>query len=171
MLSEGYDPAHIAVAGDSAGANLMLGALHILRNKERPLPACFVAICGWYDLTNSSPSIVSNGTRDIFVPPNFTDAAAKLYLGEADPMDIRASPLLGDLRGFPPCLIQIGETERLIDDSKRLHEKLGFAGVSSTLEIWPDMPHIWHLFGPILDEGVHATEKAAAFIVDHTPTF
>jgi acetyl esterase/lipase len=169
MLAQGHDPAQTAIAGDSAGATLGLAALHVAKAAGEPLPACFVGICGWYDLTNSSPSILANGTRDIFVPPNFNDAAAKLYLGDADPRDLRASPLLGDLHGFPPALIHIGDTERLIDDSTRLHEKLLAAGVSSEIEIWPDMPHIWHFFGPMLEEGVEATNKVAAFIARHTP--
>lgn len=168
MLDQGYDPEHLAIAGDSAGASLSLAMFHVLKSKGKPLPACFVGICGWYDLTNSSESIYTNGTRDIFVPPNFTDAAAKIYLQDADPRDVLASPLLGDVSGFPPSLIQIGGMERLIDDSTRLHEKMEKAGVKSVLEVWPDMPHIWHFFGPMLDEGIAATERAAEFIIENT---
>src|SRR6476619_6745150 len=105
------------------------------KQKALPLPACAVAICGWYDLTNSSESIRSNGTRDLFVPPNFNDAAAKIYLQAADAKNPLASPLFGDIRGFPPILIHVGDTERLIDDSVRLHNKCKEAGVASTLEI------------------------------------
>jgi epsilon-lactone hydrolase len=168
MLDHGYDPKHLAIAGDSAGATLLLGMLHILKARSQPFPACFVGICGWYDLTNSSESIRTNGDRDIFVPPNFNDAAAKPYLEDADPNDVLASPLLGDVSGFPPSLIHVGGTERLIDDQTRLHDKLQKAGVKSVLEVWPDMPHIWHFFGPMLDEGIVATERAAEFIREHT---
>jgi epsilon-lactone hydrolase len=94
LLDQGHEPKDIAVGGDSAGATLILGMFLILKSKNRPLPACFGAICGWYDLTNSSESIRSNGTRDVFVPPNFNDAAAKIYLQNADPKDPLASPLL-----------------------------------------------------------------------------
>lgn len=167
LIAEGHDPKDIAVAGDSAGATLILSTLLILKSKKIPLPACIGAICGWYDLTNSSPSIVSNGNRDIFVPPNFNDAAAKIYLGGADARDPLASPLFGDMKGFPPTLIQVGDMERLIDDSTRLHAKLQAEGVESVLEIWPDMPHIWHFFGSMLDEGTKATERVAEFIAKH----
>jgi epsilon-lactone hydrolase len=66
-------------------------------------------------------------------------------------------------------LIQIGDMERLIDDSVRLHKKLQASDVPSELEIWPDMPHIWHFLGPMLDEGIKASERVAQFFIEHTP--
>ena len=41
------------------------------------------------------------------------------------------------------------------------------AGVQATLEIWPDMCHIWQFFGQVLDEGWEATERSGEFIKKH----
>ncbi|MGQ4597834.1 alpha/beta hydrolase fold domain-containing protein [Nocardia sp. R6R-6] len=168
LLESGHEPSDIAVSGDSAGATLMLSALLIAKSKGLPLPACVVGISGWYDLTNSSESIRANGNRDVFVPEGFNDWAAKGYLQDADPRDPLASPMFGDLAGFPPMLIHIGGADRLLDDAYRLHEKLQVAGVDSTLEVWPEMPHAWHVFGQMLSEGLQATERVAEFILEHT---
>jgi hypothetical protein len=37
--------------------------------------------------------------------------------------------------------------------------------VRTTLEVWPQMPHVWHLFGFMLGEGRDATADAARFLV------
>jgi len=48
---------------------------------------------------------------------------AKLYLGDGDRKAPLVSPLYADLTGLPPLLIQVGESEVLLDDSKRLAER------------------------------------------------
>jgi hypothetical protein len=48
---------------------------------------------------------------------------AKLYLGNGDRKAPLVSPLYADLTNLPPLLIQVGESEVLLDDSKRLAER------------------------------------------------
>jgi acetyl esterase/lipase len=62
------------------------------------------------------------------------------------------SPLYADLRHLPPLLIQVGVSEVLLDDSRRLAERAGSYGVNVTLEVWPDMIHVWQLFAAVLPE-------------------
>jgi acetyl esterase/lipase len=52
-----------------------------------------------------------------------------LYLGKADPRNPLASPVLGDYRGLPPLLIQVGEHEMLRDDSIRVAKKADRPGL------------------------------------------
>jgi acetyl esterase/lipase len=131
------------------------------------LPACGVCWSGWYDLTASSASFTTNADRDYFVPPGFAQSAPTLYLQGADIRSALASPIFGDLRGFPPILIQVGEPEVLVDDSRWLARRLGEAGSEAKLEVWDHMPHIWQFFGQILDEGREATLRSGAFIRQH----
>jgi acetyl esterase/lipase len=88
---------------------------------------------------------------------------ARAYLGAADARTPLASPLFADLAGLPPLLIQVGSEEVLLDDAVGLAERAKTAGVPATLEIWPDMIHVWHWFFPMLDEGQQAIESAGAF--------
>ncbi|KAF7351100.1 Abhydrolase-3 domain-containing protein [Mycena sanguinolenta] len=59
------NPAHIVVAGDSAGGGLTLALLQVLRDTGLPLPAGGVLISPWCDLTHSFPSIHLNTDTDV----------------------------------------------------------------------------------------------------------
>jgi epsilon-lactone hydrolase len=63
------------------------------------------------------------------------------------------------LRGLPPVLIQVGDAEVILDDSTRFAAKARADGVDVTLEVWPEMPHVWHAFAGLLpesDQAIHA---------------
>lgn len=75
-----------------------------------------------------------------------------------------ASPVYGDPAGLPPTLLQVGSDEILRDDSVRMAEKLRAAGCQVELEIWPRMPHVWHLFAPVMPEARQAIERIGTFL-------
>ena len=85
-------------------------------------------------------------------------------LGSADPRHPYASPLYGEHAGLPPILIQVGSEELLRDDSVRLAEKLRAAGSPVEIEIWPRMPHVWHLYARVLPEARRAITRIGAFV-------
>ena len=89
---------------------------------------------------------------------------AKLYLGDADPKNPLASPLYADPTGFPPMLIHVGDYEILLDDATRFADRAKAAGVDVTLEVWPEMVHVWHCFAPMLPEGQQAIERIGEYI-------
>ncbi|KAI6095066.1 hypothetical protein F5141DRAFT_1162759 [Pisolithus sp. B1] len=62
------NPAHIVVMGDSAGGNLILALLQVLRDTKLPMPAGGVLISPWCDFTHSFPSVHTNTDTDI-IPP------------------------------------------------------------------------------------------------------
>jgi acetyl esterase/lipase len=51
LLSQGFAPSEIALAGDSAGGGLAAAALLALRDGQKALPACAVLISPWLDLS------------------------------------------------------------------------------------------------------------------------
>ena len=53
LLSNGYDPSQIILAGESAGGGLCYALCEKLRDKGRTLPAGIIAISPWVDLTLS----------------------------------------------------------------------------------------------------------------------
>jgi acetyl esterase/lipase len=89
---------------------------------------------------------------------------ADWYIDSADPTDPLVSPLFGDLTGLPPLLIHVGEVEALRDDAVRFAERAKAAGVDVTIEVWPEMIHVWHAFGPSVPESEAAVTRIAAFI-------
>jgi monoterpene epsilon-lactone hydrolase len=99
--------------------------------------------------------------------PRNLPALVEQYLAGADPRLPYASPLYGDLAGMPPALIQVGSDEILLDDAARMHERLCLAGCVAELEVWPRMPHVWHLFAPVLPEARRAIGSIGCFAQRH----
>jgi epsilon-lactone hydrolase len=65
---------------------------------------------------------------------------------------------------LPPLLLQVGDTEILLDDAVRFVEKAQAAGVDATLEVYPDMPHVFQAFAPFLPDANLALERVGKFI-------
>jgi acetyl esterase/lipase len=106
--------------------------------------------------------------KDPMVEPGGLLGMAKIYLGDADPRQPTASPLHADLSGLPPLLIQVGDLETLLDDATRVAASAKAKGVEVTLEVWPDMVHVWHLFAPMVPEGREAIARIGEFLKQHT---
>ena len=167
LLDQGISANNIAISGDSAGGGLVVAALVNIRDAGHPMPSCGVPISPWVDMEGLGESMQTRAAVDPMVQKEGLSQLAGVYLGGADPKSPLAAPLHADLKGLPPLLIQVGDAETLLDDSNRLHANLQAAGVSSTLKVWDEMIHVWHLFAPILDEGQAAIEEAAGFIKQH----
>jgi acetyl esterase/lipase len=167
LLKMGIEPSRIAIAGDSAGAGLALAATVVIRDEGFPLPGALVCLSPWVDLAVTGDSMNSNAGADPIVSREMLLGWGGLYLGDRDPRTPLASPLYADLRGIPPILIQVGSAEVLLDDSRRLAECASAAGVNTTLEVWPDMIHVWHTFAAILPEAREAIEQTGKFVRLH----
>jgi monoterpene epsilon-lactone hydrolase len=167
LLKSGVDPGRIALAGDSAGAGLALATTLTLREDELPLPGAVVCLSPWVDLALTGDSMDTKAAADPIVSREMLYGWGKLYLGDHDPRTPLASPLYAELQGLPPLLIQVGSTEVLLDDSRRLADRASAAGVDVALEIWPEMIHGWQNFGAILPEAREAIDHIGRFVRSH----
>jgi len=164
MLAQGLKPSRIAVAGDSAGGGLTVAALVAFRDAGLPMPAAGIPISPWVDLEAICESMKTRSSQDPIVKPEMIREIARVYLAGQNPRSPLAAPLYADLHGLPSLLIHVGDAEALLDDSKRLAERAKAAGVDVTLEVWPEMPHVWHLFAHFLPEGQQAIDRAGEFV-------
>jgi epsilon-lactone hydrolase len=164
LLAEGVDPRRIAVMGDSAGGGLTFATLLKLRDDGEPMPAAAAGLSPWTDLTITSESSRLFAKTDPVL--NLADAKYYVawYLGDADRRSPYASPVFGDAAGLPPSLIQAGDDEMLRDDAVTMAERLRAAGVPAELELWPRMPHVWHMLARVVPEGQRAIERIGAFV-------
>ena len=144
------------IVGDSAGAGLALSAARQLCDGAGAEPSALGLIGAWVNLDLASSPFLQSGPQ--------RSQMAEQYLGAADPRDPRISPLHGDLTGLPPILVQVGADEVLTQECLELGEKLEAAGARVTVDIWPDMPHVWHRFAARLPEALDALREMAAFI-------
>ena len=164
LLADGIDARRIAVVGDSAGGNLVFALLLKARDEGLPLPAAAAAVSPWLDLALESPSFKINAESDPLLNVSEFPRLVRYYLDSADPRSPYASPVYGDLSGLPPTLIQVGSDEILRDDAVRAAEKIRSSGGECALEIWPRMPHDWHLFAPVLPEARAAIARIGDFL-------
>jgi monoterpene epsilon-lactone hydrolase len=164
LLGTGVDPAQVIIGGDSAGGGLAIATLVALKESGKPLPAAAVCISPWTDMTITGESCVSKAEADPMITTDGITRVRDAYVGAADPREPLASPIYADLSGLPPLLIQVGENEVLLSDSTRLAERAEVAGVDTTLEVWPDMIHVWHFFAAMLPEGQQAIERIGEWV-------
>ena len=168
LLDHGFEPAHIAIAGDSAGGGLTLATLVAIRDAKLPLPAAGVCLSPWVDMEAKGESMTTRADMDPIASRDALFMMAQSYLGGNDPKTPLAAPLHADLKGLPPLLIQVGDAEVLLDDSNRVAARARTSQVKVTLEIWPEMIHVWQLFASFLPEGQEAIEGIGKFIRAHT---
>jgi acetyl esterase/lipase len=163
LLDRGQAPEHTVFAGDSAGGGLTVAALLALRERGLPLPAAGMCISPWVDLALTGGSYASKAASDPIVTREGVGEMARAYVGSGDPRAPLVSPIYADLAGLPPLLIQVGSEEVLLDDAVVLAERARAAGVEISLEVWPDMIHVWHWFLPMLDEAQAAIDRIGDF--------
>jgi acetyl esterase/lipase len=61
-------------------------------------------------------------------------------------------------------LLQVGSTELLLDDARRMHERIVAAGGESRLTVYDDVMHGWQLLVPVVPEATRAVREVAAFV-------
>ena len=164
LLASGFAPRRIAIAGDSAGGGLAVAAMVAIQDAGLPQPAGGWCISPWIDLEGVGESMTSLATVDPTVHKDVILELAALYLNGAPARSPLAAPIYADLSGLAPLVIQVGAAETLLDDAVRLARVAGIANVAVTLEIWPEMIHVWHLFHPRLAPGRRAITRGGAAV-------
>lgn len=163
VVAEGVPADQIVMAGDSAGGGLAVQTALSLREEGGPMPIGLMLLSPWVDYRNSGWSYEAKAMRDPFITKPGLDTRARQYLGDATPKPI----LDEDLRGLPPVMIQVGEAEVLLSDSVSLAERMGAAGVPVTLEIWPEMFHVFQARYAMLKQGWQAVERLGQWAGAH----
>jgi epsilon-lactone hydrolase len=164
LLKQDLAADKLAIAGDSAGGGLTIATLVNLRDQRLGLPACAVAISPWVDLEGVGASMTARSAQDPMVQKAGLGWMADMYLAGKDARTPLAAPLLADLNGLPPVLVQVGTAETLLDDATRIAERLHSAGGEVKLSVWPNMLHVFPLFAPILTEGRDGCVEIGQFI-------
>jgi acetyl esterase/lipase len=161
-----HDPRRLALYGSSAGAVLTAQTAVRARQLGLPLPAALGFFSGTADFSRpaDSEAYFSLGGLAPFVAP--IAVQAKGYLAGAKLTDPVMSPLLSDLKGFPPTLLMTGTRDFFLSSTANFHRALMHAGVAAQLVVFDAMPHE-HWTHPGLPEGVEALDLQARFLAEH----
>jgi acetyl esterase/lipase len=172
LLSKGYKPENIIIAGDSAGGNLALALVMKLRDSNSSLPAAMICMSPWTDLASEGESYIRNRYKDPLFgekpprkgkPEKERIVHVSKYAGNTDLHDKYLSPAYGEFQNFPPMLIQVGTYEVLESDAVTVFEKAKTAQVDVTLTRYEGMFHVFQCL-PNLPESKLAWKEVELFI-------
>ena len=164
LLEGGDNAPRIAIGGDSAGGNLSMATLLALRDAGDELPAACFLLSPWLDLACEGETLVTNATREPWFRAEEMPGLVSNYCSEFDTRNPLVSPVFADASGLPPTLIQAGDQEILLSDSIRLADNISASNGSVTLQIWPDMWHVFQYFVGRMPESRRAIQDVALFL-------
>ena len=172
LLQQGYKPSQIIIAGDSAGAGLVMATALRLKEKQLTQPAGLILMSPWVDLTLANLNKVKDKIDPLLRWSNLKPAV-KHYLNGANPKDPLASAIFADLSGLAPMLIQVGSEEILLGDAKKLHEQARKYKVDVSYNLYQQGWHVFQLQAGLLNMADQAIDEMSLFISNvtrHTDT-
>jgi acetyl esterase len=142
VLGDGVDPARLALAGDSAGANLALGALLALRDSGEATARAAVFYYGCFAPIFDTESHRRWGGGMFGLSSERMRWYWKNFLGgKLLDAPIRAAPLNADLSSLPPLYLVAAGLDPLHDDTVLIAARLKRAGVAHQVETVPGVIH------------------------------
>jgi len=155
-----------AVAGDSAGGNLALLLAQHARDQGWPLPRAIGLFSPVADLSEDIAGRMTTAPDEMLFPEHRLYQIRDTYLQGHDPSDPGASPLLGDLTGLPPTLIQASREEAAAPDAVALGHRMDDARI----QLWAGLPHVWQFFAGRTPSADAALKDMSRFLADHAGT-
>ncbi|RYV00685.1 alpha/beta hydrolase [Shewanella sp. OPT22] len=156
----------IIVMGDSAGGNLSASLLLDIKRLGLTQPKACVLISPALDLALLGDAEETLASEDPFFTVESLFRLRSAYLDGQNPMNERASPIVGDFNGTPPIMVFAGTKELLLQDSVRLVNKIEHEGGQIIGHFYPDMPHVFPLF-EVLPEATRARKQIYRFIKEN----
>ena len=157
----GGDPGRVAIAGDSAGANLSAGAAITARDEGLPLAAQLLI----YPSTDFNDTDL-HVSREENAEGYFLTADDMRWFREqylADPADVRASVLAHeDLTGVAPAVVATAEFDPLRDEGEAYATALEKAGVHVVAKRYDGLIHGFFGLGHISDGAKRANLEICA---------
>ena len=127
-------PKNMAIIGSSAGGGLTLAMVLRAKRDNLPLPGAIAPGTPMSDLTQRRRFLLDQCDGRQRARSRYTascDARAALYANGHDLKDPLLSPVYGDMRGFPPTILNTGTRDLLLSSTVRVHRKLRQAGVEA----------------------------------------
>ncbi|MEP4149218.1 MAG: alpha/beta hydrolase [Halioglobus sp.] len=176
LLSLGYAPEDIVVAGDSAGGNLSMVLLQQARNEGLPMPAAAIFLSPGMEISGR----LRSHNLNTFSDPMFNQYALQQVITHYLHNDLellkdeRVSPLRGSFKNLPPLCFIASDIEIFRDCSVQAASKAEKEGVIVEAHIWKGVPHCFPVMFPgMLPEARVAMDDMENFInrfLHETPT-
>jgi acetyl esterase len=160
--SLGGDPKRVAVAGESAGANMAAAVTLLARDKGVQMPIHQLLIYPVADYGFNSPSYQENATAKPLSKEGMQWFFDKYLATPQQGQDPLVSIIdAKDLKGLPPATIITAEIDPLRSEGKRYADLLKEAGVPVDYKNYDGMTHEFFGMGAVVDEAKQAVQQAA----------
>lgn len=160
----------IILVADGSGASLALALMLSLRGRFRASVRQIILFSPWLDISSESPVVSAHKLSDEIVSSEDLRRCGDVYTYTANLNNPLVSPLKAapeSFAEFPPIYIQMGEKEILLRDAKKFSELMKSAGVECTLDVWPEMVHLFQMADEYLEESHLAIEKVGEIIIKY----
>ncbi|MBB3036840.1 alpha/beta hydrolase [Hoyosella altamirensis] len=160
----GGDARRIAVGGDSAGSNFAAAVPLRARDEEVRVPDAVILLGAFTDFHGERwESFMRMAPRGIVYDSAFFGFIRGAYLPNTEWSHPWASPIEGDLTGYPLAIVATGTHDPIIDSARAFGDRIRSYG-GRVVEYYPEgMPHGFYFF-----PGVHAEEAVAFRVVAET---
>lgn len=142
-----FDPARLAVMGDSAGGGLAAGVCLMARDRGGPAVAQQLLVYPMLDDRQSPPDSAVLGFLTWTYDDNLTGWGALLgeNAGGEDVSPYAAPARAADLADLPDTYIDVGGLDIFRDEDINYARKLSDAGVATELHLHPGCPHAFEV--------------------------
>jgi monoterpene epsilon-lactone hydrolase len=164
LLDTGVSADNVVISGDSAGGGMSMATMLSLRDAGDQLPAAAVLLSPWLDLTGRGESGVTRAEEDPWFRVDDMMTIASMYQPDGELTNPLVSPVFADANSLPPMLIQVGDHEILLSDSTRLTGNITAAGGEVSLQVWPEMWHVFQFFIGQMPESKRAISDIGDYI-------
>jgi acetyl esterase len=155
-----FDMANLCLGGDSAGANVALGALVALKARGGPLPFAALLLYGCFAPVFDTWSNQQYGNGDWGLSTSRMQWYWANHLGSLPPDDPVAAPLHADLRGLPFLYITVAGLDPLAEDSFLLARRCIDQGVTTIVDPVPGVIHGFGKYAPVVPAAADALRRA-----------
>lgn len=161
------DPRRVAVGGDSSGGNFAAALPLWVRDKGGPVPEATLLLCPATDYHfEQYDSFKKVGPDSMVYDAAFIGYVRSNYAPYAEQWtNPYVSPMLGDLRGYPPTFIIAAGQDILLDDNKLFAKKLRESGSTRVeLLVHETMPHAYYYFLGLAEEEDEAYRAMSLYL-------
>ena len=160
------DHDNLILAGDSAGAALVLSTFENLDTTERKNIHGTVLISPWVDPVSEIGSINYNNDNDIG-DRTFVTNCYKLYLGNK--MESPNYPMsfhVDNIPRLPKTFIGVGTSEILLDQTEALKTELTKNDTPTHYKLYPNMFHTFWNFSPTIPEASQLIDDISSWMTN-----
>ena len=158
------DPAHVAIAGESAGGNLAAAACLMAKDRGGFMPAAQLLVYPIVGHDFSTPSYLANAET---IPLNSGAMQWFFHQYLSTPDDVKNKYVVltnatkQDLSGLPPATVITAQIDPLHDDGQTYAKMLKDAGVDVAYQDFAGVTHEFFGMAAVVDKAMEAQKFAA----------